>query len=175
MTHVTRPLDRRLFLIVVTGLVVVPQAFAAVPGVADAQKMGTARYSAFGLSIFDATLYAPGGTYKTDAPFALRLDYLKSFGAARIVDNSVKEIRRQGFADEARLAAWKRQMSAIFPDIRKGDHIVGVRDQGGNTAFYHNGKAIGSIKDAQFTRHFFNIWLGPNAPAAFRQKLLGGA
>ncbi|ESQ78065.1 chalcone isomerase family protein [Asticcacaulis sp. YBE204] len=167
--------DRRVFMVALAALAVPISAHAEVPGLPGAKQMGTARYSAFGLSIFDATLFAPGGVYKADAPFALKLDYLKTFKAKHIVDNSIKEIRKQGVTDAAKLASWETQMTAIFPDITKGAHIIGVRDQVGNTTFYHNGKAIGSIKDPQFTRYFFNIWLGAKAPAAFRQKLLGAA
>ncbi|ADU12845.1 chalcone isomerase family protein [Asticcacaulis excentricus] len=150
---------------------------AEVPaGVPDGKLVGRGRYSVLGLSIFDASLYAPNGRYDPQKPFALRLDYLKSFNARYIVDHSIAEIRKQGFSDKVKLEEWRQQMSAIFPDIRSGAYIAGVRNADGYAQFIHNGRAIGAIRDTQFTRLFFDIWLGSRTSSkALRAKLLGDA
>ncbi|MFN3806554.1 chalcone isomerase family protein [Asticcacaulis sp.] len=150
---------------------------AEVPaGVPDGKLVGKGRYSVLGLSIFDASLYAPNGRYDPQKPFALRLDYLRNITAKHIVDHSVAEIRKQGFSDKARLEEWRQQMSAIFPDIRSGAYITGVRTADGYAQFIHNGRSIGTIRDTQFTRLFFDIWLGSRTSSkALRAKLLGEA
>ncbi|UDF02617.1 chalcone isomerase family protein [Asticcacaulis sp. AND118] len=144
--------------------------------VPDGKLVGRGRYSVLGMSIFDASLYAPNGRYDPQKPFALRLDYLKSFSAKHIVDHTVAEIRKQGFSDKPRLEEWRRQMTAIFPDIRSGAYITGIRSAEGHAQFIHNGRRIGAIRDPQFTRLFFDIWLGSRTSSkTLRAKLLGGA
>lgn len=149
-------------------------AFDVATVLPQAQKVGSGRYSTLGISIFDATLFAPGGKYAANAPFALRLEYLRTFKGKAIVDYSVKEIRKQGFSDAAKLSVWEARMTEIFPDVTKGSNIVGLRTAAGHAQFFHNGRDIGTIKDEAFARYFFNIWLGAKTSSpALRQKLLG--
>lgn len=146
-----------------------PDVFKHIP---DAQKVGSGRLNHLGFDIFDATLYAPQKRFSAAAPFALKLDYLRNIKGKTIVDSSVTQMRKQGIAD-AKLNQWRGQMAAIFPDVSKGVSITGIRDQDGAALFYKGGRLIGSVKDSEFSRAFFNIWLGPNAPAGLRNKLLG--
>jgi hypothetical protein len=149
-------------------------AFDVATVLPKAQKIGSGRYSTLGISVFDATLYAPGAKYAANAPFALRLEYLRTFKGKLIVDYSVKEIRKQGFDDAAKLSAWEARMTEIFPNVAKGSNIVGLRTAAGHAQFFHNGRDIGTVKDEAFTRYFFNIWLGPKSSSpGLRQKLLG--
>ncbi|MDC7677432.1 chalcone isomerase family protein [Asticcacaulis machinosus] len=140
--------------------------------VPDAQKVGAGRFSHLGFDIFDATLYAPQSRYNAGAPFALKLEYLRNIKGKSITDNSVKEIQKQGVSGD-KLNRWRDQMAAIFPDVSKGASITGVRDASGHALFYSGSKLLGTIKDAEFSRAFFNIWLGPKAPQTLREKLLG--
>ena len=64
-------------------------------------------------------------------------------------------------------------MSRVFPDVRRGDRLTGVRSVEG-VRFFHNGRFLGSIDDAQFATAFFGIWLDPRTSRAdFRERLLG--
>ncbi|GGZ34408.1 hypothetical protein GCM10011273_21050 [Asticcacaulis endophyticus] len=153
-----------------------PNAQAETPDilkhVPEARKVGAGRYSHLGFDIFDATLYAPQSRYNAAGPFALKLEYLRNIKGKTITDNSVKEIQKQGVSAD-KLNRWRDQMAAIFPDVAKGASITGIRDASGHALFYSGDKLIGTIKDAEFSRAFFNIWLGPKAPQTFRDKLLG--
>jgi hypothetical protein len=140
--------------------------------VPNAKKVGSGRYSHLGFDIFDATLYAPQSRYNAGAPFALKLEYLRNIKGKSITDNSVKEIQKQGVGAD-KLNRWREQMAAIFPDVSKGASITGIRDASGHALFYSGGRLLGTIRDAEFSRAFFNIWLGPKAPQTLRDKLLG--
>ena len=75
-------------------------------------------------------------------------------------------------ADEALLKRWGEAMARLFPDVKPGDHILGVyRPEG--AVFLFNGQALGEIAEAAFARQFFAIWLDPRTSAPeLREALL---
>jgi len=142
--------------------------------IADAALVGRGRLKVMVWDVYDAALFAPRGAYREKSPFALRLSYLRKIEGRKIADTSVEEIRRQGFADEIRLAIWHRQMRGIFPDVDKGTSLTGIRRKSGDVAFYHDGKLAGVIDDPDFAARFFAIWLAPDTAApALRLALTG--
>jgi hypothetical protein len=142
--------------------------------VPNAEKVGQGRLSVMLWDVYDAVLYAPEGRWQRDQPFALQLSYLRDIPGKKIADRSIEEIREQGFTDEVRLADWHAQMRSIFPDVHEGVSLTGVFTNTGETIFYEDDREIGRIKDPQFGRQFFNIWLSPQTSAPdLRRKLLG--
>ena len=140
-----------------------------------AEKVGEARYTYLFWDLYDITLYAPRGAWSENAPFALRLKYLRDLSGKKIADKSVEEIRNQGYDNELRLADWHEQMRRIFPDVEKDMSLTGVYTENGETLFYRDYEEIGRISDPEFGRHFFNIWLGSKTSAPeLRARLLGG-
>jgi hypothetical protein len=142
--------------------------------VPNAEKVGEGRLSYMIWDVYDATLYAPDGSWRSDQPFALQLSYLRDIAGKKIADRSVEEMRVQGFTDEVRLADWHTQMRSIFPDVSEGFILTGIFISSGETIFYENNREIGRIKDPEFGHQFFNIWLSPRTSAPdLRRKLLG--
>jgi len=128
------------------------------------RRWGSGEFRRFGFLVYEATLWA-GSDDPLRPPLALKLTYKRNISGRDIADASVKEIRNLGVADEARLKGWGEQMVRIFPDVRSGDHIVGLHlpDE---ARFFHNDRSIGTIDDPAFARAFFAIWLdaGTSAP-----------
>lgn len=142
--------------------------------VPEAQKVGSGRLSFFIWDVYDAKLYAPGERYDFSEPFALKLSYLIDLKGADIAERSVEEMRKQGFKDEAKLKAWQQAMEKIFPDVKEGNTLTGIRDANGRSLFYLDDILIGSVEDEAFTNRFFAIWLDPKtSEPALRKKLLG--
>ncbi|WP_293950436.1 chalcone isomerase family protein [Sneathiella sp.] len=142
--------------------------------VPDARMVGQGVLSYAFWDIYEATLYAPGGKWDPSRPFALSIDYFRALDGRAIADRSVQEMRNQGFTDEVRLAAWHGQMATIFPDVQKGTRLTAIHMPGAETDFYQDGRAIGTIRDAEFGRRFFAIWLAENtSEPGLRQALLG--
>ncbi|TYC64671.1 hypothetical protein FMN63_19580 [Stappia sp. BW2] len=138
------------------------------------ELVGKGRMTFLGFKVFDAELYAPQGTYSPASPFALKLNYLRSFTGTQIAESSVKEIRRQGGVSNAQLAKWQAQMEAIFPNVTPGQSITGVRTSSGHAEFYLGNRKLGAITDPAFTKKFFAIWLGGNTRnPQLRAKLVG--
>lgn len=136
------------------------QSAAIARSVPSAELVGKGRMTFLGFRLFDAELYAPEGTYRASAPFALKLTYLRGFKSEEIVDSSLKEMRRQGGASAGQLDRWESEMRNLFPDVSKGQSITGVRTRRGEAEFYLNGSKLGTIGDAAFSQRFFAIWLG---------------
>ena len=96
-------------------------------------------------------------------PLALRLDYKRNIPGKTIAEASVKEMRRF-VSDEALLRQWGEQMQRIFPDVKPGDHILGVYRPDG-ARFYQDDRLIGAIGVPGFAEAFFGIWLDARTSA----------
>ncbi len=137
---------------------------------------GRAKLTFLGLSIYNASLWvAPG--FKSAAyekhGFALELAYLRNFSGEAIAKRSISEMRRQFSISESDEARWEKAMREAFPDVKPGDRITGVNRPGAGAAFLVNGKLRGEIRDPEFARLFFGIWLsGASLEPKMRADLL---
>jgi hypothetical protein len=138
---------------------------------------GKDRFTYFGFEVYDATLWTSPGFEPTAAhehELALELQYLRNFEAKDIAQRSIQEMRRIAKPSTGQEQAWMAQMLRVFPNIRKGDRLLGVQRPGQAAVFWHNGQLRGEIADPEFAKLFFGIWLSPRTSApAFRARLLG--
>jgi hypothetical protein len=153
-----------------------PELKEALP---QGRLIGKGRLTVWGFQVYDARLWAPpgfgAGSYASQ-PLALELTYLRAFDAADVADRSLQEIRRSVVISDAQAAQWKAEMLRVIPDVKKGDRIMGVHRPGVGAAFWVNGKTNGEIRDAEFARLFFGIWLSPKtSEPKLRDALLAGA
>jgi hypothetical protein len=155
----------------------VPLQPPEVADISNARSVGAARLTVWGFQVYDARLWAPP-EFSADSferrSFALEITYLRSFDNGVIAERSLKEMRGIGRMSEQQAAQWLSQMRKIFPDIAKGDRLVGLHKPGEGALFSLNGKPVGEIRDAEFGRLFFGIWLSPLTSAPqLRRELLG--
>jgi hypothetical protein len=148
---------------------------AAVP---QARLLGSTRLKVWGFDIYDAQLWAAPGLQPAryaDTALALELRYLRGFSRADIARRSLAEMRGSAPISDAQAAAWQQQLEAAFPDVQKGDRILGIYlPQTRSARFVTNGQPSGEISDGDFARLFFGIWLSPQtSEPAMRQALLG--
>ncbi|MEJ7686316.1 MAG: chalcone isomerase family protein [Variovorax sp.] len=150
-----------------------PELRTALP---EAQRSGAARLTYWGFDVYDASLWVAAGFRPGDWPrhaFALQLHYLRAFDGEDIAKRSVNEMRRAGPMTATQSAQWLDAMKAAFPDVKKGDRLLGVYAPGAGVRFFHNGTATGTVRDADFAQRFFGIWLGPQtSEPALREALL---
>jgi hypothetical protein len=65
-------------------------------------------------------------------------------------------------------------MTQVFPDVKDGDRITGLMVPGLGARFAINGVVKGDIRDLEFARLFFGIWLSDkSSEPALRRALLG--
>lgn len=144
-----------------------------------ARALGQARLTVYGFNIYDAKLWAAEGFAAVNyaqQPFALELRYLRGFSGSMIAERSLSEMRRIGVVSDEKAAQWLDNMKKTFPDVKKGDQLIGIHRPDGTASFTLNGKSIGEMRDEEFTRLFFGIWLSPNtSEPKMRNQLIGMA
>lgn len=166
-------------LFILTALMALPHSADAKPAILNpyldaAQQVGAGRLTYLFWNVYDATLYAPQGKWAEGKPFALELKYLIDVEGAEITRISVDEIQKQAPVNTQKLGVWKSEMAKIFPDMKAGTTIVGIRTKAGNAVFYKDNQHIGTIKDKEFADRFFGIWISPSTSMPeLRQELLG--
>jgi hypothetical protein len=158
----------------VQAAAVPPELAAALPG---ATLQGSGRLRFLGLAIYDARLWrgaAPLIADWTATPLALELIYLRSLVGRQIADRSIKEMRRQRDLSDEESARWLAAMVQIFPDVKEGDRITGFLLPGVGARFAFNGAVKGEVRELEFARLFFGIWLSEQtSESTLRRGLLG--
>ncbi|MDH1701689.1 chalcone isomerase family protein [Comamonas terrigena] len=139
--------------------------------------VGTGVLRFFGLRVYEARLWAAPGFVPEDYarhPFALELVYDRKLEGAAIAERSIAEMRRVGSFTEAQARQWLALMQQAFPDVQPQDRLLGLNDGQGEVRFFHNGRQTALLRDADYARLFFGIWLAPQTSApALRNALLG--
>ena len=125
------------------------------------KRWGSGTFHRFGVLVYEATLWASDDPHRP--PRALRIDYKRRIAGDVIASASVKEMRRF-VSDEARLQRWEERMQQVFPDVRPGDHLLGVHG-GDGVHFYQENRLLGQIDDVDFADAFFAIWLDERTSA----------
>ena len=152
-----------------------PELEAALP---QHRLIGKGRLVVWGFQVYDAKLWAQPG-FKPDnlsaQPFALELAYLRDFTSKDTAERSIKEMRRAASINEEQAKTWIAAMQRVIPDIKQGDRIMGINVPGNGAQFLVNGKASGEIRDAEFARLFFGIWLSPKTSEPKLRDILLGA
>lgn len=167
--------------IAVGSLLASPAGAGQGPWPSDWRPAGQGEMRWFGLAIYQARLWAAPETRFTasQAPdraarFALELTYARDIPGERLVDSSIDELTRLGWRDKAQLARWRQALAEVFPDVRAGERIVGLREPAQGALFYHQGRATGRIDDPDLAHAFFGIWLDPRTrEPGLRASLLG--
>lgn len=151
-----------------------PEVAAALPA---AKLQGSNRLTVWGFKVYDARLWAPAAPTAEQwakQPLALELNYLRKLEGKAIAERSLKEMRRQGDIAPATSQRWLTAMESAFPDVGEGDRITGVHTPGDSASFYFNGTLRAEVRDADFARMFFGIWLSARtSEPAMRDALLG--
>jgi hypothetical protein len=130
----------------------------------SAALAGQAKLTFWGFEVYQATLWvAPGfsASAYADHGFALELSYLRDFSGADIAKRSLDEMARQAPINANQATRWDAQMRALFPDVKAGARLTGIHLPGVGARFVFNGQPLGEIRDAEFARRFFAIWLSP--------------
>ncbi|RZJ24538.1 MAG: hypothetical protein EOO54_09155 [Haliea sp.] len=145
----------------------------------QAQLVGKGRLTFWGFQVYDARLWANPGFkaqgFASDA-LALELSYLRGFDSQAVAERSITEMRRSAAISDEQAGKWMAAMARVLPDVQKGDRVMGVHRPGVGAAFWMNGKPTGEIRDAEFARLFFGIWLAPTtSEPGLRTALLAGA
>jgi len=123
---------------------------------------GSARLRFFGFDVYDSHLWvAPGfkAAQFEQHGLALELSYLRALSGRDIAERSLKEMKRAGDLSAAQSQRWLAALQDAIPDVKAGDRITGLHSPGVGARFWHNGQPRPHVRNAEFSRLFFGIWL----------------
>ena len=136
-------------------------------------QVGSGRLTWLGMTVYQATLFAPQGEYRDDAVHAIRIDYRFSFDRRQLALRSLQEMERI-FGQRNDREQVVKQLESVFCDVTKGDRILGIHRPGHGAEFLCNGELQGRITDPDLARELFALWLDPRtSEPALRNRLLG--
>ena len=140
---------------------------------------GQQRFRVWGFEVYDASLWTTPSFQPSQSEtqlLALELHYLRDFAAKDIAERSIKEMRRSVPMSAEQESRWMSEMLRVLPNVRRDDRLLGLQRPGEAAVFWHNGRLRGEVRDAEFARRFFGIWLSPQtSEPALRRALLGSA
>jgi hypothetical protein len=144
-----------------------------------ARLSGRTRMRWFGVLLYDIRLWVGDGF--DGAGFArhrlaLEIEYARDFAGDRLAAASIEQMHKLAPIAPARREAWLADLTGTLPDVRAGDRLTGLQLPGEGARFFHNGQLLGELRDGDFARAFFAIWLSPASSAPqLRRALLGAA
>jgi len=171
--------------VIAAGLAVAPLAWSAwaadsAPAevrsaLPTARLIGAGQLRFIGLLVYEARLWAPQPPAEpTNESLALELLYARTLQGKQIAQRSLVEMRRIEPVNDSLADRWLEALRTLLPDVHAGDRLTGVQRPRRSTELFHNGRALGEVIDAEFTRLFFGIWLSPRtSEPALRARLLG--
>jgi hypothetical protein len=132
----------------------------------------------FGLHVYDIRLWTPQPRISADdwwrQPLALEIEYGRALVGRLIAERSLQEMRRSGPLGDEAAQRWLGALTRLFPDVKAGDRLTGVLQPEGVVRVFAQGSLRGEVRDAEFARRFFAIWLGPEtSEPGLRDSLLG--
>ena len=182
MPTTTSMYSRRQALMMLAALPLAATALPVPPGevateLPGARLQGQARLRYFGLHVYDIRLWVVDG-FRVDAfadmPLALELEYARHLDGTAIAHRSLAEMRRARRISADEEERWGDSMRRLFPNVVKGDRLSGVQRPGEGARFFHNAELRGELRDGEFARAFFGIWLAPTtSEPKMRIALLG--
>ncbi len=168
------------FITILIGLTLSVSAYSAtVPGevckqISAPQKIGQVQVSFLGISMYSATLFTQqGNAFAWEKPFALKLQYKRSFSRSRLVKASISELERlEGKReDHAQIA---QKLHGCFRSVRKSDRFVAIAKSRNSLHFFFNGRKTCNIQHSGIRERVLGIWLSDRSRNAQLSRKLRG-
>ena len=152
-----------------------PLSATAKAGMPELKVLGGGQLRMFGFQVYNVYLWTPvGASFDRNKPYALDLQYLRTFSAKQLAERSIDEMRGQGIGSDSVYPKWLAEMERVFADVKEGDRLTGVVTATKSSKFFYNGAYRGEVVDPAFADAFFGIWLNEkSSQLRIRNLLLG--
>ena len=87
-------------------------------------------------------------------------EYRRAITKERVIDSSLKELKRQQNVTEQNLEEWKTYLEEVIQPLQEGSKATIEWNPQGTITFQNEGVKSVTIKDESFARSYINIWLG---------------
>ena len=136
--------------------------------------IGEGTLKVFVWDLYHLKLFSEIDSFSWQNKFILEFDYKRELKKDKVIEASLKEMRRQKGVAEKQINAWKTHLEQGINSVREGTKAAVEWAPGGQITFYYEGKAPVIINDKLFAKSFFNIWLGQEtSEPELRSALLG--
>ena len=142
--------------------------------------MGLREATMLDIDVYVAGLYVQHPTSTADALIRndevkqLVMHFVRNVGHGDIVKAWHEGFKGNATVPVAKLKPYIDRLDAWTPSFKDGDTLTFTYVPGDGVSVDFNGVRKGVIKDADFARSLFSIWLGPKPPTkALKRGLLG--
>ena len=169
--------------LIIQAFVICPYIFASMfAGATDMwQKniqsfalIGEGTLKVFVWDLYDLKLFSETNSFSWQNKFILEFDYKRELKKDKVIEASLKEMRRQKGVSEKQINAWKTHLELGINTVWEGTKAAVEWAPDGQITFHYEGKAPVTINDKLFAKSFINIWLGQEtSEPELRSALLG--
>ena len=136
--------------------------------------IGEGTLKVFVWDLYDLKLFSETNSFSWQNKFILEFDYKRELKKDKVIEASLKEMRRQKGVAEKQINAWKTYLEQGINTVRKGTKAAVEWAPDGQITFHYEGKTPVIISDKLFAKSFINIWLGrETSEPELRSALLG--
>ncbi len=110
--------------------------------------------------VYDIRLLADSKPFSWENKFQLEFEYRRNITKERVIDSSLKELKRQQNVTEQNLEEWKTYLEEVIQPLQEGSKATIEWNPQGTITFQNEGLKSVTIKDESFARSYLKIWLG---------------
>jgi hypothetical protein len=148
--------------------------FCHVSVASDMKLIGEGTLTVLFFKVYDVRLLADSKPFSWKNKFQLEFEYKRSITKERIIDSSIKELKRQQNVTEHNLEEWTTYLEEVIQPLQEGIKATIKWNPQGTITFQNEGVKSVTIKDESFARSYINIWLGEEtSQPKLRSQLLG--
>ena len=148
--------------------------FCHVSVASDMKLIGEGTLTVLFFKVYDVRLLADSKPFSWKNKFQLEFEYKRSITKERIIDSSIKELKRQQNVTEHNLEEWTTYLEEVIQPLQEGIKATIKWNPQGTITFQNEGVKSVTIKDEIFARSYINIWLGEEtSQPKLRNQLLG--
>ena len=138
------------------------------------ELIGEGTFKVFVWELYHLKLFSEINSFSWQNKFLLEFDYKRELKKDKVIEASLKEMRRQKGVAEKQINAWKTYLERGIHTVREGTKAAVEWTPSGQITFQYEGKAPVIINDKLFAKSFINIWLGQEtSEPELRSSLLG--
>ena len=140
----------------------------------DMKLIGQGTLKVLFFEVYDIRLLSDSNPFSWENKFQLEFEYRRTLTKERVIDSSLKELKRQQNVTEQNLNEWETYLEEAIQPLQEGSKATIEWNPQGTITFQNEGVKSVTIKDEIFARSYINIWLGEEtSQPKLRNQLLG--
>ena len=140
----------------------------------DMKLIGQGTLKVLFFEVYDIRLLSDSNPFSWENKFQLEFEYRRTLTKERVIDSSLKELKRQQNVTEQNLNEWETYLEEAIQPLQEGSKATIEWNPQGTITFQNEGVKSVTIKDESFARSYINIWLGEEtSQPKLRSQLLG--